>query len=378
MKDSIPINLDVLVWSRESIGLSIEDVAKKIKKHPQIVKSWENGELSPTYVQLEKLAYAVYKRPVAIFFFPDIPEEENIKTQLRSLPDAIIEELPTQLIKLYRKAKVFQLNLEELYNGTKPVSKALIEQFSLSDENQISSISSSIRKVINISPEEQFSWQSYELAFKNWRRVLASHGIFIFKDAFRDVRYSGFCIYNDKYPIIYINNSMPITRQIFTIFHELGHLLIGLGGVDFRENSIPNQFSGEYYRYELICNRFASEFLVPDNYFKKENLKISEEYINSLSRKYFVSREVILRKYLNHKLIAKDYYKEMSEKWISEVRKGKKGGQYHYNQIAYLGESYINLVFSKYYRKEFSVDAVSKFLNIKVKSIPNFEHFAFK
>ena len=43
----------VMRWARESIGMSIEDVALKLKRSPEEVMTWEapNGA-SPTYAQL--------------------------------------------------------------------------------------------------------------------------------------------------------------------------------------------------------------------------------------------------------------------------------------------------------------------------------------
>lgn len=113
MKPKLPVNPEILRWARTSIGFSIEDVSVKIKKDIKIIKEWEAGLASPTYPQLEKLAYSVYKRPVAVFFFPALPQEENIKTEFRTIPDTMVDSLPPEIIKMYRKAKVFQFNLEE-------------------------------------------------------------------------------------------------------------------------------------------------------------------------------------------------------------------------------------------------------------------------
>ena len=80
------INPDVLRWARERSGLSVADVARKFSKSLDAISGWEAGETSPTYVQLEKLAYQVYKRPVAIFFFPKPPEEPDKISEFRTLP----------------------------------------------------------------------------------------------------------------------------------------------------------------------------------------------------------------------------------------------------------------------------------------------------
>jgi transcriptional regulator with XRE-family HTH domain len=76
----IAVNHDVLKWARESSNLSLEDVAHRMKKSIDIIQAWEEGHDTPTYAQLEKLAYDIYKRPLAVFFFPNPPKEESLKS----------------------------------------------------------------------------------------------------------------------------------------------------------------------------------------------------------------------------------------------------------------------------------------------------------
>ena len=131
MKELLPINKNILKWSRESIGLSLKELADKIHKPIYVIKSWEEGNSAPTYSQLEKLAYKIFKRPLAVFFFPEVPEEDSPKTEFRTLPNAIRDSLSPSMIILYRKAKVFQLNLKNLYEGEKSLKQNILESFFL-------------------------------------------------------------------------------------------------------------------------------------------------------------------------------------------------------------------------------------------------------
>lgn len=377
MAEKLPINPDVLKWARTSLGLSPEAVAKRLgaKFKAETLEDWERGGSSPTYPQLERLAHNIYNRPVAVFFFPVVPEEESPKTEFRTLPDTVIDELPAEIIKLYRKAKYFQLNLEELYEGEKPVAKSLLDVFELNEQSQITSITKEIRNILNISIEEQARWQSTETAFKKWREALEANGIFIFKDGFRNDDYSGFCLYHPRYPVIFANNSMPDSRQTFTLFHELAHLLYRSGGIDFRSREAVRSFKGYYFYVEAACNRFANEFLVPPDIFDKFKPSKSEVHFQELAEYFSVSREVILRNYLERGIVDQNYYQEMVEKWTAQLKKkGRGGGNYYYNQKAYLGERYINLVYAKYYQNRITIDSVAEYLNIKAKNLPIFEH----
>lgn len=380
MKDKLPINLEVLKWARTSIGYTIEDVAHRLKKDPSEIASWESGDGSPTYPQLESLAYELYKRPVALFFFPEVPKESSLKVEFRTLPDLTIERLPKEIIKAYRKAKLFQLNLAELYDEQKPIQNSILDRFELRPTMSFADVAQSIRSALNISIEEQYSWTSIDLAFKTWRKSLEDNGIFVFKDAFLQNEFSGFCIYDEKYPIIFVNNSMPMARQLFTLFHELGHLLLRSGGIDFYDRSIPEAFSGQYGSFEKLCNDFANNILVPDVIFDSFKLEPNVKNIENLAFKFSVSREVILRKLLDRRLINSNTYREYVRDWAEQAntkRSSDTGGNYHLTKKAYLGENYVNLAFSKYYQNKISSDTLSEILNIKPKNLDSFEHFAF-
>ena len=83
----------------------------------------------------------------------------------------------------------------------------------------------------------QRSWTNADQALKAWRRAVEEKGIYVFKNSFKQKDVSGFCLYDPVFPIIYVNNSTAPTRQIFTILHELGHILTGTGGVTKRDDS---------------------------------------------------------------------------------------------------------------------------------------------
>ena len=70
------INPTIVKWARERSGYTLEDVATSLNKDVETISDWESGEQAPTYVQLETLA-GKYKRPIAIFFFPEPPQEPN-------------------------------------------------------------------------------------------------------------------------------------------------------------------------------------------------------------------------------------------------------------------------------------------------------------
>ena len=46
--DLAPVTPSVLAWARRSVGVSIEDAAKRASVTPERLASWETGEAEPT------------------------------------------------------------------------------------------------------------------------------------------------------------------------------------------------------------------------------------------------------------------------------------------------------------------------------------------
>lgn len=138
-------------------------------------------------------------------------------------------------------------------------------------------------------------------------------------------------------------------------------------------------FLGQYRNVEVSCNRFASEFLVPREAVDAFETTISEAHFNNLASHFSVSREVILRTFLDRGLVDEKYYEQMAAKWAKQAKVKREetsgGGNYYYNQKAYLGERYINLVYSKYYQSKITADSVAGYLNLSERNLPAFEHF---
>jgi Zn-dependent peptidase ImmA (M78 family)/transcriptional regulator with XRE-family HTH domain len=378
MKATIPINRETLKWARQSINMPIEEVALRMKKDTDVIEEWEEGTSSPTYIQLEKLAYEVYKRPVAVFFFPEPPKELGPRTSFRTLPDSEIGHFSPRFLHLFRRAQGMQVNLNELNDGVNPAPKRVFKDLQFGPGDEAGAMAEQVRRYLGVDLQTQIGWKNVDTALRAWRGVVESNGIFVFKDAFKHDDISGFCLYDDEFPVIYINNSMPIGRQIFTLFHELAHLLFRTGGIDVDNTAFLRRIHGDNKRIEVLCNQFVGEFLVPERDFKQSasNAQINSQIIEQLAAKYKVSWEVILRKCLDRGLIERTQYEAGRKEALGKAAKAHaraRGGNYYLNQIAYLGDGYLGLVLSKYYQHKFSVEQLAKYLNVKVNHVGDLE-----
>jgi Zn-dependent peptidase ImmA (M78 family) len=382
---AIPVNPAILQWARQTSGFSVEEVVLKLDRKSitaETIAAWERGESAPTYLQLETLAYRIYKRPLALFFFPDPPSEETPEQTFRTLPEYEINLMPPRIHLLIREAKVRQLNLAELYDNANPAERQIVRDLSFDPGVSAEKMATVIREYLQIDLAMQTQWKDSEEALKSWRHALEEHGVFVFKAPFKVEAFSGLCLYDEQFPIIYVNNSKSKNRQIFTLFHELAHLLFQTGGVDTRLENYLNYLQGDNRRIEILCNRFAGEFLVPAHDFaqRTKGMGIDDASIRKLADYYHVSREAILRKLVDRNMVNQKYYEDKVREWERAIaRKGSgAGGDYYRNIGAYLGRPYLEMAFSRYYQKRISTEQLADYLGVKVKSVPGMEAMLFR
>ena len=369
------INPDILKWARERSGYTVEAIAALLKKDVSIVNDWESGERALTYVQLEKLADK-YKRPLAIFFFPEPPEEPNIVENL-ALRSSDNEQLEPRIHILLRQASGRQLSLMELNFGTNPAEMKIFRDIQARPTDSAKELAQQARAYLNISVTTQAKWKNSTEALENWRDGIEEAGIFVFKEAFQDDSIDGFCLVHDEFPVIYLNHSRQPVRQIFSLFHELAHLLLG-------ENDITSGISRGDGEVEVFCNKFAAEFLVPsDDLENRLNFSVDDdETIEELANYYKVSRPVILLNLVNKGIFTPENYWEKINQWTEEhehrmeSRTGStslKGGCYYNTRAVYLGYRFMELAFGKYRQGQCSIEQLAEHLDVKVKYLPQLE-----
>ena len=376
MSTQLPITPSVLRWARNRSGYSIEEL--EATKQFARIRLWEceNSDVYPTYRQLEKLA-GKFKVPVAVFFFPEPPVLPSINETFRTVESTFFENLPPRIYYLLRKAKAFQLSLSEL-NADRPRKETLItKRIDGRTTNNFMALANQVRDYLNISIDQQLSWDDESTAFSEWRSALGSVGVNVFKDQFRVAEYSGFCLFDDLFPIIYVNNSNTKTRQIFTLFHELAHLIFQTSGIDYSRDHLSQVEEIKKSNIEIDCNKFAASVLVPDDVFERyyDKNDISDGSVTKIAKIFNVSRELVFRKILEKKHITQEEYKNALYRWNAQMTRKKSGGDYYRNVITYLGKDFIKLAFSNYYQNNIDKYELAEHLNIKPKHLEKIEEY---
>jgi Zn-dependent peptidase ImmA (M78 family) len=369
----------VLIWARETANMSVVDVANRLKKNPELVEAWEAGNEVPSYVQLETLAYDIYKRPLALFFLPYPPEEQKPKAEFRSLPDTELGHLTRETILLIRKAKAYQVALIELYQN-RNTAPLIWRHIQVSPKMNVAQQAEYVRHTLGVNIDHIRQQPEADAALKFWRRAIERAGIHVFKDNFKQKELSGFCLWHSEFPVILINNSSTKTRQIFSLIHEMTHVLFDRSAISRFDDRIINELPASDRAIERFCNALAGEILVPTAYFSKDTYgfvpeKATDAQFEELAKKYHVSRSVILRRFVDRGEASTKFYLEKDRVWTDQRKKeqSSSGGSYYNTQGVYLSENFLREVVSRYSRRLLTKNEAAELIGVKPRNFERFE-----
>jgi Zn-dependent peptidase ImmA (M78 family) len=107
--------------------------------------------------------------------------------------------------------------------------------------------------------------------------------------------FRGFALVDEYAPVVFVNGADAKAAQIFTLVHELAHILLGQSGLDDLSLRALAQD-----RLERWCNRFAAEFLVPAEILRPtwqlSEMTPNTHTLEDLAMRFRVSTLVILRR----------------------------------------------------------------------------------
>jgi Zn-dependent peptidase ImmA (M78 family) len=362
------ISSDRLRYAREYYGLDIAQVAKKISSlKPNDIQSYEEGDDFPTYSKLEMLA-KLYNRPMLYFFFKSYPQQERLTVAFRSMENEIGQYFDMQMRLMVEQAELYRLNIAELFHEQEyPKFSLLMEGEKVNNDSKLIEW---LRLKLDLSLEKQKKFARAEILLEYLRDKLYEIGVYVFKDSFKTNDVSGLCLYDDDFPIILLNNKTTFTRQIFTIFHEAYHLYR-------KETDVYLPKLSE----EKACDKFASEFLIPDEDLSKSvdgvNTFEDIEFIKGLANEYNVSPSSVAYRLKTRGLISPYFYGSIHDDGIRRMSAESSGGNYYYTRMSYLGKQYLKRIFTDYYAGKINTAAVGKYTGMKAANISKLSSYMY-
>ena len=376
------INPELLLWARQTAGLTIEEAARRSTISLARLLKAESGEAPLTTIQLEKYA-ATCRRPVAAFYLPKPPEIPQAVPDFRRLPGGGVKAISTELRLEIRRAQQRRVDVIELADELEEE----LPKFTLTFTQQSSAKDASVllREYLGISLQEQLTWGKPEKALKAWKRAAETAGVLVFevsRIAVSEMR--GVALSLDPLPIAILNGADEASARTFSLLHELTHLALNVSAIDGGVAE-PVGLSEQDARTEKFCNEVAGEFLVPSEALlqylgEQADGGLNMTFLASAAKRFSVSREVIARRLLVNGRIGngqfqlwREQLKEEYEAFLKEKKAkskaSKSGPRFEVIQARNLSQTFMRLAFNAYEQDHLSLNGVSGLLGLKVKSV---------
>lgn len=365
----ININPKILVWAREEAfgQMSVSNVAGKLGINVSDLAKWETDGMEVPFGTLELIAKS-YKRQTAAFFLPSVPPKTKKIKDYRNIAVNDGKFSPETLLAIRRTERYLDIARELQGPDYWKHQYQWINNLTGKKEN-VKGEAAYLREVLGSPSDGQISQSRSDAVLRYWRsRIEEKFGIFTFQFPMPESELDGFSYAFDSFPYaIVINNQKPYVRRIFTLFHELSHILKHKSGVcraDYA--SVTNH--GDI---EFECNNFAGEFLVPAHSIRSTD---SVDEIFELAKQFNISGEVYLRRLFEEKRISRDVFFS----WLDEVRersnqfprKEKKGGPSMLIQSkSTRGNKFFSLVTNAAATNQISYSVASDLLGLKAGNI---------
>lgn len=270
------INPAVLVWARETAGLSIEEAAHKIgltsgtrATAAEKLEALEGGVRTPSATQLAKMA-AAYHRPLLSLYMAEPPLPADRGEDFRTMRAPVARQEAAWLDALVRDVRTRQSILRDMMEDEEDAEPvAFVGTLAIS--TPVAQAANRIKAALGIEDDRSFrrGMRQPEDLFTELRRRtealhvfvvllgnLGSHHTAISPKVFR-----GFAVADKLAPMIVINDQDAKAAWSFTLIHELVHIFVGNTGVSGlpakEEPHTPNA------RSERFCNDVAGELLLP-------------------------------------------------------------------------------------------------------------------
>ena len=281
----VKVNPAVLAWARKNSGRDVPNIAKRLDITPEAYLEVEAGARHLTLSQLRNFSNLV-KRPVATFYLSSLPPDVKKPKDYRSATGSVGREAMLS----FRKAERVQEQ-----SAIPFLAESALFGLRAHLGLDAATLASNAREAAGLTQERQDSFQN-SAEFTDWLvEVLAALGVHVLFHAYPIEDSKAYTLPGHP-PVIVVNRRDFLNSQLFSVLHELCHLLLRKPGMC---DAIG---AGGGSALETYCNRFAANFIVPTDWFLKaiatydQSALATDEVLDKLARTFSTSRDVALLK----------------------------------------------------------------------------------
>jgi Zn-dependent peptidase ImmA (M78 family)/DNA-binding XRE family transcriptional regulator len=377
-------NPEVLEWARKVIGLRRARAAEELDVLESTLFLWEEGNVKPDIHDLMRMA-KVYKKPLATLLRSSLPKNEKpIDVDYRLLPIDQKQEWSSELwLALWRVQLQHDVAIElgELEENVPPPLPVAIE---LSESSEVAA--QRIREWLEAAADRPVN--SYgKRDFSQWLTLVENQGILVVQASnvgLKEMR--GCSISEQPFPIILLNSNDSPPGRLFTLMHELSHILLRAGGLCDLEDKYQT-VRNEHERVERFCNEIAAAILLPRQNMLDDwriataspTTRWSDQDIRELARRFGVSREAILLRLISLDRAPWSLYRDLKpryERAYEENRPASPTSHFfapNQRKIRDYGRRYTASVLNAYNREDITALDAADFLHTTIGNLPKLE-----
>lgn len=264
---------DTLKLARNYFGLNQKEFAKKLDVSQALVSNLEKSLKPLTEDIIEKL-----KDEFGETFFSQVMSTPNLKVHYRA--SATVAKKYTDLFEarlLIISNKIEQL-LEYVEIPENRIPQKDLEDFQLDAEY----LANEVRDYFGLGRKP----------IDDIVKLLESNGVIVYFFDYdfiseQNKSFDGVSFYVKGVPVILVNDKIQNARKVFTLSHELGHLIM---------HNHNDFFISNERDMEKEANKFASEFLAPKNALRGEFTRLTTAKLFELKAYWKISVGALLYK----------------------------------------------------------------------------------
>lgn len=356
-----PINPDTVRWARGVSGWDLGDLARRLNVTPGRLLAWESGEAVPTVNQLRNLA-EVFDRTMASFFVaPPVNSGVPETPDFRGLGS---EPLGHLAVRELRRVEEYRERFIELSDVELP--RVELEPFSW---DSLARRAQDLRDALGVP--DPFKGPR---KLTDWVSLVEGLGVLVFQSTrVPTTDFRGVSVHHDYAPVILMNGSDTERAKVFTLFHEMAHLANRSSALCLERESV---------KAEVLYNRFAGEFLMPERLVARVVEESDpHDVIALVARRFGTSEFSSAIRLLHLGVVTQDEVDrveaESDAAWEAEVRRrrSKKGGP---GPVVMrrrdLSSQYLHAVIDAVDDHRIDLLDASYFLNTKVPTVLGLRH----
>ena len=330
----------LIQWAMERSALTPNQLAHRFPK----VREWATGDALPTLPQLEEFARAT-TTPIGYLFLAEPPEERLPVADFRTMASAPARRPSPNLLETVYLMQRRQDFMRELLvaEGHDPLPFVGAARSAAAPEH----VAGEIRRALGLPVEWARDISTWKDAFAYFRDASEAAGVLVVvngivgnnthrkldPDDFR-----GFALVDGYAPLVFVNGADAKSAQIFTLAHELAHVITGESGV----SGLP-ELGPTGHRVEQRCNAVAGELLVPAEALRAvwPSVAGGAEPFQALARRFKVSALVAARRALDLGFASRQDYRSVFQDTMARERaRGGGGGDFWANQTGRIGRRF--------------------------------------